>query len=54
MILHYVYTRVFGSMGFGKLLKNNDGPLAQLAEQMTLKQLHLCNSLFFLDLKPSF
>ena len=36
MILHYGYTRVFGSMGFDKSLKNKGGPLAQLAEQLTL------------------
>ena len=54
MILHYVYTRAFGSMGFYKSLKNKSGPLAQLVEQLTLNQLHPCKLLFFLDLKPSF
>jgi len=54
MILHYAYTRVSDSMGFYKSLKNKSEPLAQLAEQLTLNQLRLCNSLFSLDLKPSF
>jgi hypothetical protein len=35
-------------------LKNKDGPLAQLAEQLTLNQLGICKSLFLKSLKSVF
>ena len=54
MILYHSYTIAVDDRDFVKVLKNKSGPLAQLAEQLTLNQLHFFNLLFFLALKSHF
>tara|TARA_R100001594_G_C4017373_1_gene258366 strand:+ start:975 stop:1151 length:177 start_codon:yes stop_codon:yes gene_type:complete len=54
MILYHSYTIALDDRDFAKVLKNKNGPLAQLAEQLIKSQLHLFNLLFFLALKSHF